>query len=137
PTRQHSGGTLAMNRHALQRRLHLGAACALAALAAHSPASADESTSVSLRIEISSLRNNTGQVAVALYNNEDDFPEQGRELVGRVVGIKDKRVELRFENLKPGRYAVAVLHDENRNNKMDFNWVGMPTEGYGFSRDAK
>ena len=30
----------------------------------------------------------------------------------------------------------AVLHDENSNSKMDFNFLGMPLEGYGFSRDA-
>ena len=33
-------------------------------------------------------------------------------------------------------YAVAVLHDENDNAKMDFNFLGMPLEGYGFSNDA-
>jgi uncharacterized protein (DUF2141 family) len=33
-------------------------------------------------------------------------------------------------------YASAVLHDENQNSKMDFNFLGMPLEGYGFSNDA-
>jgi uncharacterized protein (DUF2141 family) len=41
-----------------------------------------------------------------------------------------------FGSLRPGTYAVAVLHDENENGKMDFNFLGMPLEGYGFSNDA-
>jgi uncharacterized protein (DUF2141 family) len=32
---------------------------------------------------------------------------------------------------------MAVVHDENMNGKLDVNWLGIPTEGYGFSRDAK
>ena len=42
-----------------------------------------------------------------------------------------------FENIPAGSYAVAVLHDENKNEKMDFNLVGIPKEAYGFSNNAK
>jgi uncharacterized protein (DUF2141 family) len=37
----------------------------------------------------------------------------------------------------PGRYAVSAYHDANQNGKLDRNLVGLPTEGYGFSRDAR
>ena len=33
--------------------------------------------------------------------------------------------------------AVTILHDENSDGKMDFNWISMPTKGYGFSNDAR
>jgi uncharacterized protein (DUF2141 family) len=36
-----------------------------------------------------------------------------------------------------GIYAVSVLDDTNMNGKMDFNFIGLPTKGYGFSNDAK
>jgi len=52
------------------------------------------------------------------------------------VRIEQKRVSVTFSDLRPGVYAVAVLHDENENSKMDFNLLGMPLEGYGFSNDA-
>ena len=37
--------------------------------------------------------------------------------------------------LLPGEYAVSVIHDENDNRKLDRNFVGIPTEGIGFSRN--
>jgi len=36
-----------------------------------------------------------------------------------------------------GTWAVLAYHDENGNKKLDTNFVGMPTEGYGFSNGAK
>ena len=38
--------------------------------------------------------------------------------------------------MKPGRYAIALLHDENENGKADRALGMMPREGFGFSRDA-
>lgn len=46
-------------------------------------------------------------------------------------------VTFRFTNVKPGRYAIALLHDENNNGKADRAMMMMPKEGFGFSRDAK
>jgi uncharacterized protein (DUF2141 family) len=45
------------------------------------------------------------------------------------------RTVLRFENLLPGRYAVAFYHDENHNERHDRNLIGIPIEGFGFTRD--
>ena len=44
---------------------------------------------------------------------------------------------LSFPGLAPGRYALRVFADENGNGKLDTNLMGMPTERYGFSNDAK
>lgn len=46
-------------------------------------------------------------------------------------------VVLTFKDVPPGRYAFNAYHDENDNGKMDRNFIGIPTEGYAFSRDAK
>jgi uncharacterized protein (DUF2141 family) len=43
----------------------------------------------------------------------------------------------RFEDVPPGRYAVSTYHDANDNGKLDRNFMGIPEEGVGFSRDAK
>jgi len=53
--------------------------------------------------------------------------------------IKVRRTEARcdFEDIPPGTYALAVIHDENMNGKLDTNWLGIPKEGYGFSNDVK
>lgn len=97
---------------------------------------AEKDARVQLAVEITGLRNDKGNVAVALFNDDDSFPDQERALQGQVVVPKGKRARVVFKGLRPGVYALAVLHDENRNNKMDFNLLGMPQEGYGFSNNA-
>jgi uncharacterized protein (DUF2141 family) len=94
------------------------------------------SASVALSVRLTDLRNTRGRVAVALFDSSERFPDQKGALRGKLATIEGSRAYVRFEGLKPGTYAVAVLHDENANDKMDFNLVGMPLEGFGFSNDA-
>ena len=35
--------------------------------------------------------------------------------------------------LKPGVYGITILDDENNNGKPEYNFIGLPKEGYGFS----
>ncbi|MFZ0887958.1 MAG: DUF2141 domain-containing protein [Candidatus Binataceae bacterium] len=44
--------------------------------------------------------------------------------------------QFRDSSRKPGTYALAVIHDENSNGKLDTDLFGIPTEGYAFSKDA-
>jgi uncharacterized protein (DUF2141 family) len=89
-----------------------------------------------LSVEVNAVRSNAGRVAVALFDSRDAFPEQRKALRGALSKIDGARALVRFVDIEPGVYAVAVLHDENQNSKMDFNFLGMPLEGYGFSNDA-
>jgi uncharacterized protein (DUF2141 family) len=41
---------------------------------------------------------------------------------------------MRFTGVPAGRYALSVVHDENANRKLD-TFAGIPTEGFGFSRN--
>lgn len=91
---------------------------------------------VALTVRVHGLSNDKGQVAVALFASADAFPDQKKAFAGRLTKIEGGRAAVRFEGVRPGKYAVAVLHDENQNSKMDFNFLGMPLEGYGFSNDA-
>jgi uncharacterized protein (DUF2141 family) len=91
---------------------------------------------VALTVRVQQLENDKGRVAVALFASEQDFPDQKRAFAGKVTKISGGRASVTFSDLSPGVYAVAVLHDENENSKMDFNFLGMPLEGYGFSNDA-
>lgn len=89
-----------------------------------------------LAVKVKGLRNDRGNVAVALFDSAKAFPDQARAVTGKVVAPSKGEALVIFEGLSPGLYAVAVLHDENANGKMDFNLIGIPTEGYGFSNDA-
>jgi uncharacterized protein (DUF2141 family) len=100
------------------------------------PAKPPRELTASLAIHLTGLRSNQGRVAVALFHSAAAFPDQKQALRGSVARIEGTKAYVRFEGLQPGTYAVAVLHDENANDKMDFNFVGMPLEGFGFSNDA-
>ncbi|MBL4858826.1 MAG: DUF2141 domain-containing protein, partial [Erythrobacter sp.] len=52
------------------------------------------------------------------------------------VDAREGTLTLTFRGVKPGRYAIALLHDENSNGKADRALGMMPKEGFGFSRDA-
>ena len=41
-----------------------------------------------------------------------------------------------FPGIAPGTYAVSVYHDENSNDKLDTNFLGIPREGVGASNNA-
>lgn len=40
-----------------------------------------------------------------------------------------------MENLAPGDYGVVAIHDENKNRKLDRNFIGIPKEGFGFANN--
>jgi uncharacterized protein (DUF2141 family) len=40
-------------------------------------------------------------------------------------------------NIPPGEYGVMVYQDGNTNDRTDSNFLGIPREPYGFSRNAK
>ncbi|MFZ0887256.1 MAG: DUF2141 domain-containing protein [Candidatus Binataceae bacterium] len=82
------------------------------------------------------LRDSYGSFRCAIFNSPDGFPENSDKAVGNAhARVADRRASCIFEGLPPGTYAVAALHDENDNERMDYGFLGMPLEGYGFSSD--
>lgn len=84
------------------------------------------------------LRNADGVVRACMTNAADRFPScKGSATAYNAVGDAADKVTLTFRDVKPGRYAIALLHDENANGKADRAAMMIPREGFGFSRDAK
>jgi uncharacterized protein (DUF2141 family) len=52
-----------------------------------------------------------------------------------IIWIKNKTSVASFDNVKEGTYALFIFHDANNNNKIDKNFLGMPKEGYGASKN--
>jgi uncharacterized protein (DUF2141 family) len=90
-----------------------------------------------LTIEVDGLRNRVGVVQVALFRTADGYP-QHVELAAhtRTVPIELPTTVVTFDDLEPGTWALAVLHDENGNGRLDTTLLGVPKEGIGASRDA-
>jgi uncharacterized protein (DUF2141 family) len=89
------------------------------------------------KITVSGLRNDQGQVTMYVFDNATGFPEE-RERASQVVSETISNKESVFVlQVTPGDYAVTFLHDENLDGEMQYSWIGMPTEGFGFSNDPK
>lgn len=92
-----------------------------------------------IHVQILGIRNSTGTVACALFESRIGFPAEFLSAATNVMVIKIRKSQARctFEDIPPGTYAIGVIHDENMNGKLDSNRLGFPTEGYGFSNDAR
>ncbi|HSJ78373.1 MAG TPA: DUF2141 domain-containing protein [Erythrobacter sp.] len=110
----------------------LALAGSAAGLAAAAPAHAGD-----VVITVTDIRSSKGVVRACMTTREDIFPKCIKDATAhRTVVPASGTVEIRFTGVKPGEYAIALLHDENNNGKADRAMGMMPKEGYGFSRDA-
>jgi len=112
-------------------RQALLAACLPFALLAP-PAAADGG--LQLRLEVSSFRSAKGALNCRLFNEAGSFPDGDGFRTVRAP-IEGAQATCGFANLAPGTYAVAVVHDENGNGRLDRNLLGIPAEGYGVSNN--
>ena len=86
--------------------------------------------------QISNVRNDKGVCRVCLFDNPVSFSGEGGAPVQCLQApVKNGTAEAVFEKVQHGTYAVAVFHDANNNSKMDKNFLGIPSEGYGASRN--
>ena len=114
------------------RALRTLALASFAALVPMAPALAGD-----VVITVTDLRSTKGVVRACMTTRADVFPKCIKDPNAyRVVVPAATKLEIRFTGVKPGNYAIALLHDENNNGKADRAMGMMPKEGYGFSRDA-
>ncbi len=95
-----------------------------------------QAQTASLKIWVKGFKNVKGSVFVGLYNKPQGFASENafRNFSYEISGPE---ICVTFDTLSKGNYAVAVIHDENNNHKLDQGEMGIPTEGYGFSNDAR
>lgn len=89
-----------------------------------------------LRIHASGFRNQKGGAGAAIFRSSDGWPENLNKAYTHDGGflITDGQALLTFQ-VPAGSYGVVVLHDENQNRKLDRNFLGVPTEGFGFANN--
>jgi uncharacterized protein (DUF2141 family) len=96
-----------------------------------------------LTITIESLRNNQGQIFLCVFSAETSdkaaFPdcEKGKAIRSQKIIAGTGNTVVTFYGLKDGEYAVAMIHDENGNGKLDTSIIGIPTEGIGVSNNSR
>lgn len=109
------------------RTIH--ALIATTALATAGAASAND-----LTIEIQGVTDAKGSVYVALYDKSDNWMKRAVKAQG-ALATTGKTVIV-FKDLPEGEYAFSAFHDIDGDKKMGRNAMGMPTEPWGFSKDA-
>ncbi len=87
----------------------------------------------SLKVNVANVKNSTGFIRVAAYNNAEDFLTFDRVYKSSKGAAEKGITTLYVKDLPVGVYALAVFHDENSNEKMDTNFLGIPKEPVGFS----
>jgi uncharacterized protein (DUF2141 family) len=89
----------------------------------------------SLDLSVTGLRSMKGNVLVCVTANPRYFPNCSKDPAGhraKVAAVAAAGIQ--FEGLAPGQYAIALIHDENANSKLDMA-LFLPREGFGFSRN--
>ncbi|MBU6119398.1 DUF2141 domain-containing protein [Hymenobacter siberiensis] len=98
-------------------------------------ASRDETTSVT--VVVSSLVSTTASVRLYFYNNREGFLKSGKWAFSKSVKPQGKSEFSLPVELPRGEWAVAITQDLNNNDKIDKNFLGIPTEPYAFSNNVR
>ena len=96
------------------------------------------SASGQIQVKVVGLRNGRGQVLVALWRSPKNFP--GTPPAGtatRTAKIRQGVSESQFDDVTPGNFAITVFHDEDGDTELKTNFIGIPKEGIGFSRNPR
>lgn len=88
-----------------------------------------------VEVSVIGLRSAKGQVLMCLTTNPKAFPDCSKDLGSVRMAVKASDAgNFAVHAPATGTYAIAVVHDENSNNKLDAA-IFLPKEGFGFSRN--
>jgi len=98
------------------------------------PSQVKPHSTITVRIE--ALRNDKGTVYVSLFDNKKAFGDNKGAVVSGQARPANQTAVVVLDKVTPGRYALSFIHDENDNKKLDTSWIGIPKEGFGYSKDV-
>ena len=89
-----------------------------------------------IEVSLANLENEEGAVCIILFANEEGYPEEPHKgELFRVFSIEKRPGKYVLEDVPFGDYVLTLFHDENENRILDKNFLGIPKEGYGISRN--
>ncbi len=95
-----------------------------------------QSSTCTLTLVVEGMSSSTGNLGILVFNSKNGWPED------RTVAFRDIAIPaepgtqtVKIPDLPPGRYAISLVHDENKNHKVDKNWIGQPKEQWGMSNN--
>ena len=99
-------------------------------------ADAESISSGTLSVVPVGLESSRGSLLVQLSKVAASFEGEGEAFRSAEVKVVDGQAAVVFENIPHGDYALKVFHDENENQKLDTNFIGMPKEPIAMSNNA-
>ena len=91
-------------------------------------------TAQNITVNISGIRAEKGQLVIGVFKDSETYQKE-KPFVNEIfpkIKIQGEAMSMQF-SLEPGVYGLCLLDDENNNGKMEYNFLGMPKEGFGFS----
>jgi len=98
---------------------------------------AGQASAARIIVTIDGLKNAQGNVFVGLYASPAKFLQGNQSDALKKVRASPGPITVTFDNLQPGTYAVGAFHDENGNDHLDTNYLGLPVEGYALSNGVR
>ena len=90
-----------------------------------------------ITVQLTGFENDQGTVKLCVCRSEDEYTGKAKEFCTASTEIKSTKAEWVFEHMPYGSYSIKAFHDENGNSRLDKDFLGMPTERYGFSNNAR
>ena len=98
---------------------------------------AGPATAARIIVTIDGLHSAQGNVFVGLYASPAKFLNGNQCDAMHKVRANTAPITVVFDNLAPGSYAVGAYHDENANDHLDTDVLGLPVEGYALSNGVR
>ena len=114
------------------------AACLSQSSAVPSAGATASSAGCTLRVHVDNFHNARGNLGTVVFNSPAGWPENIAKTFRHgpaPIDAASKTAVAEWANIPPGNYAVAAIHDENSNAKLDRNMIGVPKEGFGFANN--
>jgi len=83
-----------------------------------------------LKVKIEDIRSNNGEILLELLDTNEVTVQ------AIVQKISTSPCVIDIYDVENGTYALKFFHDSNSNKELDMNWMGIPTECFGFSNNA-
>lgn len=90
-----------------------------------------------LIVKFNGMNSDNGNVIIALCNSDLNYKNHKLPFIGKSIPIDNNSAIIEFEDLPLGDYAIKAFHDEDANNDLNTNILGIPIEDYGFSNNAR
>lgn len=89
------------------------------------------------QVKVEGIPSVKGTIRMGVYNSSSTFPKVNEQWKGIVRKVEGKSMTIEVDLPTEGNYAIAIYHDANGNGRLDKNMLGVPTEVYGFSNNAR